>query len=376
MTEVRKNERPIQRKESRQKPTIRLSVQNEPELVPVPVRRTGFIVGIIILAIVVVILIVIVIILLLRKTSAATVQCTTNADCTGGKLCSNNVCVLCIGAPPTPKTVTITSNITAGSATVNWVASAGAISYNVYRKLADPSVGVNNYDQVVKTTNTNQTFTSLPSGTSYFVVTAVNSCGESPVSEPVVLASYCPLLPATMPPPVVTETNNDCAGSTQVETISVSFINMNIPNGVYVIQGTDQAGSVSSYLYIIQGSSFGPAIGISQKCGSISSTHTVTQISTVENATVTNTGGPFTAGSSFTVTWDRIAGAEQYLVFLVGTAPVTAVPHYYGGYAPASANSLSLQTTPGDNLLFAMVLGFNTCNMSQTSAATTHVSPA
>ena len=67
---------------------------------PPPKKRTGLIVGIIIGVVLLIIVIIVVIILLRRRSSSggSTTKCTSNSDCTGGKLCktSTGVCVTCL----------------------------------------------------------------------------------------------------------------------------------------------------------------------------------------------------------------------------------------------------------------------------------------
>lgn len=352
----------------RQEPMIRLPSNSPPK----PSSKIGYLVGIIILIIVVVTLIVVIIVLLARRSKMIVPECKTNADCTGGKFCSSNVCVFCIGPPPIPAQVAINNTPLSGTATISWSTSTGATSYNVYRKIGDPSVSKSNFHQKENTTSTTRTFTSLPTGTHYFVVTSVNQCGESDESIPVLLAPSCSSFPTTMVAPTVVQSLNDCGGLTNVETVDISFPDMSIPDGVYIVEGTGQDGSVSPYTYLVQGSSWGPATGIALKCGGVASTHTVTQIIDVENATITVTG-PVITGTSFNMTWNPNAGAEEAIVFVVGIDPVTSVPHFYGGYASGTANSLVVNTNNGDNLVFGIVLTYKKCNKSIASAPTPYL---
>lgn len=346
----------------RQEPIVRLPNNSSPK----PVTKIGYVIGIIILAIVVIILIIITIILLSQRKKTIVPECKTDANCTGDKFCSNNKCVFCVSSPPTPSPVSVNNDPLAGTATISWASSTGATSYNVYRKLGDSSVSKSNYTQKENTTSLNRTFTTLPVGTHYFVVTAVNQCGESDESFPVLVAPRCSSFPTIMIAPTVVQSLNDCGGLTNVETVDISFPDMSISDGVYVVEGTGQDGQVSAYTYLVQGSSWGPATGIPLKCGGVSSTHTVTQITDVENATIT-VSGPVITGTSFNVTWNPNPGAEEAVVFVVGIHPVTSVPHFYGGYASGTANSLTLQTNSGDNLVFGIVLTYKKCSKSAAS---------
>jgi hypothetical protein len=336
-----------------------------------PQSRIGLIVGIIILVVVVIMLLVLVIILLVRKPKTAQPECTTNANCTGGKLCSNGSCVTCTSPPSRPSTVNSSYDPLTGEATITWSPVDRANSYNVYRKLEDPSVNVNNYSQREGTSGTSRLFTSLETGTHYFVVTAVNDCGESQPSSPVVLAPSCSSLAGTMAAPTVTQTLNDCAGPTTSDQVSISFANTSIPNGVYVVQGSGQAGVVDPYLYLVYGSSYGPTAPIYLKCGGVATNHYVSQITDVKNAPLTVSGPPV-AGTTFTMTWKPVAGSERYLVFLVGVNGA-GVAHYYGSFAEAHETSLTLQTNSGDTLVFGLVLGYRICDQSTASPVTPYV---
>lgn len=343
---------------------------------PKPKSNKGLIVGIIVLSVVVVILIVVVIIIALLKKKATTTttgnSCATDSDCGNNLICSNGKCAAC-SLPSTPSNVALTYDSLARTATLTWTAVSTATSYNIYSKLEDPSVSPSNYTTVDSVTTTTKTYTTLDYGTHYYVVTAVNTCGQSLPSSPVVFAPACQFLPAVMPAPTVTQTNNDCAGSSASDIVSVSFMDMSATNGVYVVRGTGQKGNISPYLYLVQGDAFGPASGIHLTCGGVSTTHTVTQITDVTNANIV-AGAPV-SGNTYTVKWNPVAGAEEYVVMLVGVEIVTGLPHFYGGYAPANATSLTLDTNNNDTIVFEMVLGYRICNKSPTSAITTYVTP-
>jgi hypothetical protein len=81
-------------------------------------------------------------------------------------------------APPTPPTAPVNLVATAGNAQVSltWTASAGATSYHVKRSTTNGS----GYTQIAAPTLANYMDTGLTNGTTYYyVVTALNSAGES-----------------------------------------------------------------------------------------------------------------------------------------------------------------------------------------------------
>lgn len=339
-----------------------------------PRSRTGFVIAVIILIILVIALLIVVIVLAVRKqNTVSSAECTTNQNCSSGKICTNGSCVTYVAPVLTPNPVTIAYDSLTGAATVTWAPVTGITSYHVYRKLEDPSVSVNNYDSKQTIQGTSTTFTSLAEGTHYFVVTSVNSGGESQPSSPVILAPSCGVFPVTMPAPTVTETANNCSGVKASDQVSVAFTNMSIPNGVYVVQGTGQAGSISQYLYLVQGNAFGPATQINLTCGSTSTNHTVTQITQVSDMLITVNDAVTTTGA-FTMTWRPMAGAERYVVWLTGVN-ANGVSHYYGGFANANDTALTIQTNPGDTLVYGLVLGYRICNQSSTSPVAVYVTP-
>jgi fibronectin type 3 domain-containing protein len=98
-------------------------------------------------------------------------------------------------APVTPPTAPAGLQATAGNAQVSlvWSASAGATSYHVKRATANGGP----YTQISSPTATNFTDTGLTNGTAYYyVVSALNSAGESANSSQM---SATPVAPATSP---------------------------------------------------------------------------------------------------------------------------------------------------------------------------------
>ncbi len=94
-------------------------------------------------------------------------------------------------APSAPTLYTPTPGNT--QAILSWAAQAGATSYNVYGSTAP---GVAKLNPKFNTTTTGATGTGLVNGTTYyFVVTAVNSAGESAVSNEVSVIPYDPMVP-------------------------------------------------------------------------------------------------------------------------------------------------------------------------------------
>src|ERR1019366_105256 len=111
-----------------------------------------------------------------------------------------------------------------------------------------------------------KSYSGLATGTTnFFVVTSLNSCGESQNSSPPVSAATCSSVPAPPIAPTITSTANACILPKASETVTSSTTNTNITNGSYIFQGTGQHGNVNNYFYIVPGSSPPTATGIALK---------------------------------------------------------------------------------------------------------------
>lgn len=361
-------------------------------------------IAIIILVIIIVILLILVIVFALRKPTTPTpyggkcrvttdcpldkicfggtcVACASDSDCTNGTFCINTVCAACSNPPTTPNNTNVIYNSTTGIATISWNSVSNAASYNVYRKVNDPSVGVSNYEEKRTTTSaissatTSMNFSGLtPNTTSYFVVTSVNLCGESPAST-VVFSPTCSVLLAQPPPPTIIPLSNNCLTVQNSQIISATFPDASLPNGAYVIRGNNQTGTVSDYLYIVMQSSYGTATGITQRCNGQTSNHTLLQIRNTQSANITTVTSPPNASVVKTLEWNTVAGAESYIYWVVGQEAVTNNLHFYGGFAPANATSVTFAVTPNDTFVYMLVLGYKFCDISSASNPTLYTSP-
>jgi hypothetical protein len=303
--------------------------------------------------------------------------CSSDSDCPSNQLCVNGKCVVnphppCGLLPTIPTGVTATSNELGKSAVISWTASSTATSYTVYAKLNDPGVGKNNYDSKVSTTATTTTFTNLPQGTTYFVVTSSNACGESDASSPAVLASSCNSLPPTPASPAISQDSNDCVGPAAAQFIEAHVTNAGLTNGGYILQGTGQIGAVGNYLVVLPQSSYGPISGITQACTGNKTSHTVIDVANWVEANITSVP-PSISGTSYTMTWQPLVGADEYVAFIVGEGPTSF--YFFGGFAPGSATSLTIPTQPGLVPTYGVVLAYKLCDKSQPSAPTIWTTP-
>jgi fibronectin type 3 domain-containing protein len=129
--------------------------------------------------------------------------------------------------PPTATIPSAPANLaaTAGNAQISltWSASTGATSYNVKRSTTNGGP----YNAIASPTTTSYTNTSLTNGTPYFyVVTAVNSAGESPDSSQATATPTAPTTPPPTPDVTITVTPNS------THTISPYIYGINFYSGI------------------------------------------------------------------------------------------------------------------------------------------------
>jgi hypothetical protein len=278
----------------------------------------------------------------------------------------------CTCEPDEPTGVNITFDILGGTATISWNPVPHAKKYFIYRKFLDPTVGKNNYDEKVTTKLTTYMFTGLtPGGAHYFVVTACNECGQSDESYPGALAPSCSNLPNEPEKPVVVQIENACFGSPPAEIIDVFFTDENLINGGYIVEGNGQLGTVSDYFYLIEGSNFGPATNITQKCSGFDTSHTVIDIVDWTMANLNIPPPPAFTGSTFQMKWFPVPGAEEYAVWFV--AADNNFIYYYGGFASGTSTTLTLPVQSGLVPVYGLVVGYKLCDKSPVSLVEHHV---
>lgn len=278
----------------------------------------------------------------------------------------------CTCEPEEPNNVNVVFDILGGTATISWNPVHHAKKYFIYRKFLDPTVGKSNYDEKVITKLTTYTFTGLtPGGAHYFVVTACNECGQSDESYPGTLVPICSYLPNQPQKPEVLTISNNCSGSPPAEIIDILFNDENLTNGGYIIQGNGQLGSTSDYFYLVEGSNFGPANNITQKCGGFNTSHTVIDIVSWTMANLNIPPPPPFTGTTFEMKWFPVPGAEEYAVWLV--AADNNFIYYYGGFASGTSNTLSLPVQSGLVPVYGLVVGYKLCDKSPVSCVENHV---
>jgi hypothetical protein len=237
-------------------------------------------------------------------------------------------------APPTvlaaPTGVTATGG--AGQVTVSWPAVSGATSYNIYWSTTS---GV--------TTSTGTTLTGVTSPyihtaranstTYYYIVTAVNSAGESAAS-----AQASATTNAAPPTPTVTAAPTGVTATPGTKQVTVSWpavsgaTSYNIywatSSGVTTVTGTKITGATSpavlnnlsdgtTYYYIVTAVN---GVGESAPSAQVSAaTPAATPTIPVAPTGVTATGG----SKQVTVSWPAVSGATSYNIYWSTTAGIT-----------------------------------------------------
>jgi hypothetical protein len=329
--------------------------------------------------IVAVIVIALIIFLIIWTTkSKKKLECAIDADCKAGETCTNGACVgpaaepSCTAAPSKPYPISVVYDREVGDATVSWGPVSGGLVYNLYRKLGDPSVGKTNYDEKSTVTGTAKTYTGLPTGTHYFAVTAINECGESDESSPVVLVPSCDVVPTTPVAPIIAQDTDNCSSLTEpVEYNLLSCDEATGANPFNLIRGNGQFG-VEEYFAVLPAPS--GTFDVYLACTGQPVSYTAVAISTADYANLTYPTDPMVVGSTVPVTWEPLLGAEEYAVTIV-TLTGEGSYMFTGGVVPAPQTSLTVATLADATLVFASVIGYRLCDKSATGVAGFHIAP-
>ena len=344
--------------------------------------RSGLIIAIVVGVIILVLFITLAIWLANRRSRA---ECVANADCATGQVCSNKHCVTptpvpvapnpnpqpgnCV-VPCAPLNVEVVYDRIARTASVTWSSSPGATSYLVYRKLNDPAVSPTNYDDVRTSLDSTEPYANLPVGTSYFTVVAVNACGKS-LPSVADFAPSCSVLPLTPSAPMITSDVDNCLAPQASEAVLITVDEATGPRPIDIIEGNGQV-QIDSY-YVAFKAPLSPMTA-NLACTGLPVAFTVTHVSDAEEAVLLEPTGSITLGSSLTVKWQPIYGAEEYAVSIVAV-DANGVDIFIGQYADSHINSVDLQVPNGSLLVFATVHGYRMCNKSNTSPTGFHIPP-
>uniref|UniRef100_A0A6C0CG18 Fibronectin type-III domain-containing protein n=1 Tax=viral metagenome TaxID=1070528 RepID=A0A6C0CG18_9ZZZZ len=341
--------------------------------------------GVVVAAIVVVLVIFLIVWLVTRprKHHHTMPECVHDSDCPTGKTCVSSTCVttpVCTSSPVPPQNVVITYNQTLHTATITWSPSSGATGYKVYQKLEDPSVGKSNHDVVSSTAATTITFTGLAIGTHYFVITALNTCGESDESSPVVFSPACASVPSQPPQPSVVSTADNCLTPQADETVDILIADATGPAPFNLVRSDGGCQSSSGQkgglpYFMFDSSPSGGSLPAWLECSGSPVSFTETFISDAQFATLITPTGPIASlGTTLNVSWQAVLGAEQYAVMLISIDASGSV-YFVGDTITAPETFTTIDTPIGTQLVFAQVIGYKLCDVSLPSNPGYHITP-
>ncbi|WP_168206090.1 fibronectin type III domain-containing protein [Geobacter sp. FeAm09] len=307
----------------------------------------------------------------------------TAVNSTGESAASVQVAATTLAAVPAPTAPAAPTGVTATGgakqATISWSAVSGATSYNIYYATTS-GVSKTNGTKIAGATSP-YVQTALSAGTTYYyIVTAVNSVGESTASAQASATTNA------APPAVPTApTGVTATGGTNQMTVSWSAVSgatsyniyWSTATGVTIASGTKIAGATSPYVqtglaagtayyYIVTAvNSSGESPASAQASASTSAPAPVVPAAP--------TGVGATGGTNqVTVSWSAVSGATSYNIYYATTSGVskTSGTKITGATSPYVQTGLTAGTT-----YYYIVTAVNSAGESaasaQASAATT-----
>ena len=289
--------------------------------------------------------------------------------------------VLNPGAIPPASAPAIPAGLSAlggsGQMTLSWSSVSNATSYNVY--FATTS-GVTTTSGTKITTNASPYLQSgLAAGTTYYyIVTAVNSAGESAASAQVsastAAAAPAPTVPAAPGAPMATGGTNQVTLSWSPVSTATSYnVYYATTSGVTTANGTKIAGATSptvqtglaagtSYYYIVTAVN-----GVGESAASVQVA--ATTLAAVPSPTVPAVPSGVTAvggANKATISWPAVSGAASYNIYWSTTSGVTKASgtKIAGATSPYVQTGLSAGTT-----YYYLVTAVNSVGESAASAA-------
>ena len=170
--------------------------------------------------------------------------------------------------------------------------------------------------------------------------------------------------PAKPSAPVVVKNPNTGLGSCPTnEVIDITITDQNIPNGIYIFQGTGQLGDVDNYM--VAGVSPSYLGNLEMKCSSTPSQHQTLYIR--ESHRIFPVSDlPATSGTTATVTWTLNPDYEEYNVIIYGQLDGRNL--YYGGFT--TQGTITIPVMAGIPNQYAVVSGYKLCDKSPVSNST------
>ncbi len=257
---------------------------------------------------------------------------------------------------------------TAGNAQValTWNAASGATSYNVKR--ATESGG--SYTTITNVTSTSHTDNTALNGTTYYyVVTAVNGCGETGNSNETSATPVCPL-------PSVPTGLAATAGNAQVAlawNAAVGATTYNVKRsttsgGSYTTIATGVTGTSHTDTTAVNGTTYFYVVSAVNSCGETANSNEASGTPVCPLASVP-TGLAATAGNAqVSLTWNAAAGATSYNVkrATVNGGPYTTIAT--GVVTTSYTNTSLVNGTSYYYVVSAVNACGETANSAQTSA--------
>jgi fibronectin type 3 domain-containing protein len=260
----------------------------------------------------------------------------TALNSAGESVASTQVSATTAAAPPVPTVPAAPTGLSATGGTkqvsISWSAVSGATSYNIYYATTSGVSKTNGTKIVGATSPAVQTGLS-DSTTYYYIVTAVNSVGESAASVQVAATTLTPVPAPTVPaaPTGVTATggaNQATISWTAVSGATSYNLYRSTSSGVTTSTGTKIAGVTSPY--VNTGLSAGTTYYyIVTAMNSVGESVASTQVTATTNAPppavpaaptgVTAIGG----ANQVSVSWAPVAGATSYNLYWSKTSGVT-----------------------------------------------------
>ena len=283
--------------------------------------------------------------------------------------------------PAAPTGVTATGGTK--QTTISWPAVSGATSYNLYWSTTSGVTTANGTKVSAVTSPAVQTGLS-DSTTYYYVVTALNSAGESPASVQVAAST----LAANAPPPAVPSapTGVSAAGGDSQVTVSwpavtgaTSYnIYWSAASGVTTATGTRIAGVSSPFVHtgLNASSTYYYIVTAVNSAGESSASVQASATTNAPPAVVPSAPNGVSASGGVkqvTLSWTAVSGATSYNVYWSGTAGVTTTT----GTKVAGVTSPYVQTGLADgNAYYFIVTAVNAIGESAPSAEVTATTSA
>ena len=298
----------------------------------------------------------------------------------------------CLNSPAAPVNFQLEYDADDRTATLTWQngdsesSLSPAIGYSIYRKLNDMTVGRNNFDEVKyiqSAQETEYTFTDLPEGINWFVVTSRNSCGES-VETLAADAASCSAIPP--PAPVtVTSSNDSCmtpsttppyTGAVEIATINVADLG---PEFSYIFYGDGWAydsstNSNSQYeqrkffqLYEDWAVDLGTGVF---RCDDIADVNAVALRNATFEAVSDSSSVTTTSGELWTFQFEPTQISEEYAWFVPVELYQSGEQDPYGmillgGFIDGFKRSFSFEIPTDSQIVTVVIAGYSLCNKSE-----------